>query len=53
MNIIKVGATVEVRGMTGTVLEIQGERVLVEARQKNGGYRNIWVSPREIQEAIQ
>ena len=48
MNEIKVGDTVETRGTTGTVLEIQGERILVEARLKNGGYRNIWVSPQEI-----
>jgi len=43
------GQAVKVRGMQGTVLRIDGERILVEAQRNSGGFVNIWVNINEIE----
>ena len=45
---IKTGDTVHVRGMTATVLQVQGDRILVEAMRADGYFVNIWVNRSEI-----
>ena len=45
------GQTVTVRGMSGTILQIKGDLVLVEAQRPNGSFVNIWVKRAEIAQA--